>query len=212
MTDYFKQRQDLVFDLEQKGIHDKKILDAFLNVPREEFVPDEYRKDAYYDGPLPIGHDQTISQPYIVAIMTKMLGLKKSDVVLEVGAGSGYQSAILSRLVKKVVSVEIIPELAEFARNNLLRAGVKNVEVRCYDGTALFDEMFDKVIVTAASPGVVESWGDALKDNGILVVPEGDLYYQYLKKYRMISGKLALEDRSLSVRFVPLRGKHGYKY
>ena len=211
MVDYIKQRLALVLDLEQMGIDDKKILKAFRNVPREEFVLEEHKESAYYDGPLPIGHGQTISQPYIVALMTQMLSVKKSDVVLEVGTGSGYQAAVLSKLVKKVVSLEIVPELAEFAKRNLLKAGVKNVEVQNYDGTLLFDGKFDKIIVTAASPGVVENWTDELKCGGILVVPEGDLGYQYLKKYRKIDSKLVLEDMSDSVRFVPLLGKFGLK-
>ena len=208
MTDYLKHRLAMVFDLEQRGIKNKRILDAFLNIPREEFVPTEYKKNAYYDGPLPIGSNQTISQPYIVALMTQMLEVRKSDIVLEVGTGSGYQSAILSRLAKKVISVEIIPKLVDFAKDNHSRCNIKNTEIYFHDGTLSLNQKFDRIIITAASQRLVKSWVEELKDGGILIVPEGDPDYQYLKRYRKIKGKLILEDMSVPVRFVPLTGKN----
>jgi len=148
-----------------RGIKNKEVLDAFLKIPRHNFVPDELRKNAYDDSPLPIGFGQTISQPYMVAAMTELLDLNKDDVLLEIGTGSGYQAAIAAQLCKYVYTVERIPELAEFAKQNLEKTGIKNVEVIVGDGSKGYPEKapYDKILYTAAAPFVPEIIFNMLK-------------------------------------------------
>lgn len=198
--------------LKRRGIYDTRIINAFLEIPRENFIPEMERANAYEDGPVPIGHGQTISQPYIVALMTQLLDPKRTDQVLEIGAGSGYQSAILSRMVKNVTSVEIIASLAKSAQENLDNLGIINVKVIHDDGSALIfkNKKFDKIIVTAAAPEIPAIWIDLLKERGIIVIPEGNSFNQYLNTYQKINGNLKKVGQSVGVRFVLLRGKEGF--
>lgn len=169
-----------------------RVFSAMLKVPRQEFVPEEYKNSAYEDGPISIGWGQTISQPYTVAFMTNLLGLKGNEKVLEIGTGSGYQAAILSLLAKKVYTIEIIPELAARARETLERLGYKNIEVRQGSGEWGWVEeaSFDAIIITAGIEEVPQALLDQLKDGGILVAPVGvgpdKVMTKFLKnKYRI---------------------------
>ncbi|MCX7994908.1 MAG: protein-L-isoaspartate(D-aspartate) O-methyltransferase [candidate division WOR-3 bacterium] len=190
-----------------RGIKDSNVINAMLKVERHKFVPKEYEKYAYIDGPLPIGEGQTISQPYIVALMTEVLQLKKDDRVLEIGTGSGYQAAILSLIVKEVYTIEIIPSLANTARQRLESLGYKNVYVKCGDGFLGWPEKspFDGIIITCAAPRVPEPLIEQLAEGGRLVMPEGD-EWQVLVLYRKIKGKLEKKEL-IPVRFVPMKGK-----
>ena len=184
-----------------------RVMDAFERVPRHEFVPEDLQDRAYDDAPLPIGDGQTISQPYIVALMTDLLDTQPDDVILEVGTGSGYQAAILSGLVKQVYSVEVIEALAEAARARLRRLGYANVEVRAGDGYNGWAEHapFDGIIVTAAAPFVPDPLIEQLKPGGRLVIPVGVPYGQ--QELMLIEKTPEGETRSrriLAVAFVPL--------
>ena len=195
-------------------IKDKKVIDAFKKVPREYFIRDGYETEAYGDYPLPIGMGQTISQPTTVMIMTEALEVKKGQKILEVGAGSGYQAAILSKLVGKkgkIITTEFIPELAEFAAYNLKKAKIKNVEVIHYDGSQGYEkEMpYDRIIVTAACPGIPKPLIEQLKDQGIIIAPVGSFFGQDMVKGVKKKGKLETENLGSFV-FVPLKGKYGY--
>lgn len=190
----------------------KRVMEAFERVPRQEFVPEDLRGRAYDDAPLPIGGGQTISQPYIVALMTDLLETKPDDIVLEVGTGSGYQAAILSGLVKQVYSVEVVDALATEARARLRRLGYANVEVRSGDGYNGWAEHapFDGIIVTAAAPFIPEPLIEQLKPGGRLVIPVGIPYGQ--QELMLIEKTSAGETRSrriLAVAFVPLTRRQG---
>jgi len=152
---------------------DERVLKAMLEVDRKAFVPETYKAMAYDNGPLPIGYGQTISQPFIVALMTDLLDTTPETTVLEIGTGSGYQAAILSRLVKQVYTIEKIPELAELSRERFKKLGYQNIESRCYNGYYGWEEMapFDAIIVTAAAPHVPQSLIDQLKSGGRMVIP-----------------------------------------
>ena len=203
-------REAMVKDqIAARGIHDARVLQAMTDVPRHEFVPLAVRSLAYADGPLPIGQGQTISQPFIVAFMTEVLELKKDDTVLEVGTGSGYQAAILGKIVKEVYSIEIIPALAESARKLLERLRFENVHVRQGDGYLGWPENapFDAIIVTCAPDHVPEPLVDQLKEGGRLVIPIGEQGgIQQLVLLRKKDGKI-LQEKKLDVRFVPMTGK-----
>lgn len=194
------------FQLRARGIEDERILNAFEHIPRENFVL--YKKHAYDDSAQPIGYGQTISQPYVVALMTELLEPNKDDIVLEIGTGSGYQAAILSKLVNRVVSVEIVVELVDYAKKNLAQLGINNVEVKHSDAGLDLDEKFDKIIVTAATDKLI--WGELLKEGGILVLPKGEIYSQVLTKYKKINEVLVLVEKSIPVIFVPLTGKNSF--
>lgn len=184
------------------------VLKAMAEVPRHEFVPPAQRKYAYEDGPLPIGYDQTISQPYVVAFMTEKLDPKPTDRVLEIGTGSGYQAAVLSPLVAEVYSIEIVEPLGQRAQADLQRLGYGNVHVRIGDGYRGWPEAapFDAIIGTSAPEHVPPPLVDQLKDGGRLVIPLGPAYEQYLYVFKKQGGKL---DRQavLPVRFVPMTGE-----
>jgi len=157
---------------------DARVMAAMAAVPRHEFVPEEEQADAYRNGPLPIGHGQTISQPYIVALMTDLLAPAADQVVLEIGTGCGYQAAVLSRVVRQVYSVEVVPALAEAAAERLKALGYDNVRVRCGDGYQGWSEHapYDGIIVTAAAPAIPSSLVAQLKPSGRMVIPVGPPY------------------------------------
>ena len=196
--------------LEERGIRDPRVLASMRTVPRHELVPPDARRDAYDDTPLPIGHGQTISQPYIVAFMTEQLGPKPKDRILEIGTGSGYQAAVLSRLVADVYSIEIVEPLARRAAADLARLGCKNVHVRAGDGYRGWPEAapFDAIIVTCAPEKVPEPLVQQLKEGGRIIIPVGSLHAQSLYLLEKRGGKI--EQREvLSVRFVPMTGEAG---
>lgn len=196
-----------------KLVTDKKVLAAFEKIDREDFVLDEYKKQAYEDVPLPIKADQTISQPTTIMIMTQALELRKGDKVLEIGSGSGYQAALIAEIVKpaKVYTIEYLSEVALFARENLKKAGIKNVEVICGDGSKGYDKEkpYDKCIVTAAAPKVPKPLLEQLKKGGILVVPVGSLYGQRMLKLKK-NDEIKVEDLGEFI-FVKLKGEYGWK-
>lgn len=191
------------------GIKDPEVLEAMMEVPRHEFVPASLRPYAYADGPLPIGHGQTISQPFIVAYMTQALALTKQESVLEVGTGSGYQAAILGKLAKEVYSIEIVPPLAESAKGVLSKLGFENVHVRLGDGYLGWPEKapFDAIIVTCAPDHVPGPLIAQLKEGGRLVIPVGEAGgIQQLVLLRKRNGQIS-KERMLDVRFVPMTGE-----
>ncbi|MCM8596496.1 protein-L-isoaspartate(D-aspartate) O-methyltransferase [Accumulibacter sp.] len=190
-----------------RGISDPAVLRAMATVPRHEFVPRELRRYAYDDNPLPIGHGQTISQPYVVAFMTEKLEPRPGDRVLEIGTGSGYQAAILAGLVREVYSVEIVEALARRAESDLNRLGYRNVRVRHGDGYQGWPEAapFDAIIVTCAPDHVPQPLVDQLRDGGRMVIPVGGSGQQELFLLRKQAGKLRREA-VLPVRFVPMTG------
>src|SRR5947209_20478616 len=205
-SDFAAERQRMVQQqLEARGINDGRVLAAMAKVPREEFVPPESRAASYADGPLPIGHGQTISQPYIVAFMTEQLRLKPSDRVLEIGTGSGYQAAILAELVSEVYSIEIVEPLAKNAKATLQRLGYRNVHVKVGDGYKGWPEHapFDAIIVTCAPDNVPQLLTDQLKEGGRMVIPVGDRFSQELYLLEKKNGQLK-ESVTLPVRFVPM--------
>lgn len=193
--------------IEARGVHDPRVLRAMREVPRHELVPESIRHLAYADHPLPIGHGQTISQPFIVAYMTEALAPESGDTVLEIGTGSGYQAAVLSRLVERVFSIEIVDALARRAATDLERLGYDNVTVIAGDGYAgLPDEApFAGIIVTAAPPYVPQPLVEQLAVGGRMVIPVGESY-QELKLLEKTADDV-VESRLLPVRFVPMTGE-----
>ena len=184
-TDYDKEREHMVeSQLVRRGIKDRRVLDAMRQVPRHLFIPKDMRDLAYCDGPLPIGQGQTISQPYIVALMTELLELTGQEKVLELGTGSGYQAAILSRLVSQVYSVERHAALAEQAEKVFAQLGYDNIVIKVGDGTLGWPEHspYDAIIVTAAAPDIPQPLTDQLADGGRLVAPVGSRWSQVLAK------------------------------
>jgi len=205
--DFFHKRVSLVRYLVDQGIlKTSRIIEAFKTVPRELFVPEKYRKSAYSDEPLPIGFNQTISAPHMVAMMTELLEPKKTDKVLEVGAGSGYQAAVLSRLVRKVYTIELEPDLVKFASRNIRKAGIKNVRIMQGDGSKGYpkEAPYDKVIVTCACPEIPDALVEQLKEGGIILAPVGGGWSQELIKGVKRKGRLETKNCGGCV-FVPLR-------
>jgi len=198
--------------LRGRGITDERVLTAMLLVPRHEFVSAELRNQAYEDHPLAIGENQTISQPYMVAIMTQELMLKPSDVVLEVGSGSGYQAAVLSRLASKIYTIERHQRLACLAHATLEKVGYRNVTVICGDGSGGLVEKapFDAIIVTAGAPEIPGALLDQLADGGRLVVPVGQKMLQICKRVTRQASRFETHDVTSCV-FVPLIGKFGWE-
>lgn len=195
-----------------RGIHDPGVLAAMLEIPRHLFIPPPYDRAAYDDNPLPIGNGQTISQPYIVALMTELLHLKPTDNVLEIGAGSGYQAAIISRLVRKLTTIERIAAIAELARTNLKSLGIDNVVVFEGDGTTGYPKNapYKGIIITAATPTVPQPLIDQLADGGTLVAPVGGRDVQDLITIHK-QGRSIIQESHGGVRFVPLIGQHGWE-
>ncbi len=193
-------------------IKDKRVLKAMARIPRELFVLQDYYYAAYEDRPLPIGFGQTISQPFIVALMTEALELKADDKVLELGTGSGYQAAILAELVKRVITVERIPQLAESARKVLEKLGYSNVEVHIAGKTLgwVCEAPYDGIIVTAAAPCVPEALLEQLAIGGCLVIPVGSRWQQELLKVTRLKKKNRIENLG-GCRFVPLVGEGAWE-
>lgn len=206
MNQFAIQRQQMVkTQLKGRDITNERVLQAFRKVPREEFVEPKMREFAYDDNPLPIGYNQTISQPYIVAKMCQLLELKGSEKVLDVGTGSGFQAAILSLLCKKVIAVERIVPLAEQASERLQQLGFNNVKVIVGDGSrgVANEAPFDAIKCAAATTEVPLSWIEQLKDGGRIVLPLQKTWYQDLTRVTKVEGKLQ-EEPFGSVVFVPL--------
>ena len=191
--------------LRRRGIHDRRVLRAIERIPREQFVPDELAEEAYADRALPIGCGQTISQPYIVALMTEALSLEGGEKVLEVGTGSGYQTAILAELVDRVVTVERIAELSEQARRRLAALGYANVRFVQSDGAQGFAEEapYDRILVAAAAPACPPALFEQLADGGVLVIPVGLDDEQTLERWTKRGGQLGSQSLG-GCRFVPL--------
>ena len=206
-------KKDALIDywLKNKIITDQRLIKAFQEVKRENFITKEFINEAYGDYPLPIGHEQTISQPTTIMLMTEALELKSTDKVLEIGSGSGYQAVLISKLAKKVVSIEIIKDLVLFAKENIKNGNIKNVEIIHGDGSNGYEKSapYDKIIVTAACPKIPEALIEQLRDSGIIVAPVGPLYGQVMVKARKIKNQLITEKLG-DFMFVPLKGKYGY--
>ena len=206
VEDFSEQREVMVErQLRGRGIKDERLLSAMGMIPREEFVPERMWKQAYADGPLPIGNDQTISQPYVVAAMTEALGLNPGDRVLEIGTGSGYQTAVLVEYGFEVFTVERIPELFEMARSRFSKLGYESVSCRLGDGYEGWKEYapFDGIIVTAAAPEIPARLVQQLDLNGRIVIPVGTRSQELRIIQKTEDG--SLQERVLfPVRFVPL--------
>jgi protein-L-isoaspartate(D-aspartate) O-methyltransferase len=206
MTDPLAERQLMVqSQLRARGISDPRVLDAMLRVPREAFVPEPYRAEAYEDHPLPIGENQTISQPYVVAIMLESLQVTPTDIVLEVGTGSGYVTALLAELAAQVFSIERHSALAAKARATIAALGYDNVQMFTGDGTVGLPSYapFDAIIVSAAAFQVPPSLLSQLREGGRMILPVGYSDSQQLHFIRMVNGQPIISQRD-SVRFVPL--------
>jgi protein-L-isoaspartate(D-aspartate) O-methyltransferase len=202
------RRMMVTRDLRGRGIKDERVLAVMGEIPRHLFVPERQRPLAYADRPLPIGEGQTISQPYIVALMTELLELRPSERALEIGTGSGYQTAVLARLAAEVFSIEILPTLSERAKKTLGDLGYKNIRLKVGDGFYGWPELspFDAILVTAAAPKIPEALSSQLAEGGRLVMPLAEgRQNQKLIRARKSGGKLAIEDFS-AVLFVPLTG------
>jgi len=191
----------------------EKIISAFEKIKREDFVPDAYKDEAYEDSPLPVLAGQTISQPTTVMIMLQALELKEDDKVLEIGAGSGYNAALLGEICKKgkIVSIEFVAELADFAKKNIEKARLKNVEIMQGDGTKGYakEAPYTKIICTAAIPEIPEEWINQLEENGIIAAPVGPQHEQKMTKLKKLKKRNEITDLGDFI-FVPARGKHGY--
>ena len=214
IPDWAMERRKMVeAQLRRRGIHDERVLSAMREIPREEFVPIESRLVAYQDDPIHIGHGQTISQPYMTALMAEALELAGTETVLEVGGGCGYAAAVLGALAARVVTVEIIPALAQVARENLRRTGRDaNVTVECGDGSLGYPKAapFDAITVAAGAPEIPAALLEQLKDPGRLVIPVGDYGDQELRVVSKLRGRIDYRVAVLC-RFVPLRGGEGWE-
>jgi protein-L-isoaspartate(D-aspartate) O-methyltransferase len=211
--DYAFERKRMVAEqIAARGLRDPRLLAVMESVPRHCFLPPDELEWAYADGPLPIGHGQTISQPYIVALMTDLLNLTGTERVLEVGTGSGYQAAILGKMAAEVHTVEIIPELARGAQNVLIKQGFVNVQVHPGDGSLGWPEAapYAGILVAAAAPEVPPTLLDQLAEGGRMVLPVGGRGFQELQVWER-RGKKYKHERNIPVVFVPLHGKHGWK-
>lgn len=211
-ADYESRRDRMVKEqIRARGVKNKQVLAAMRSVPRHLFVSPGQRHGAYTDRPLPIGHGQTISQPYIVAYMTELLKLEKGDKVLEVGTGSGYQAAVLAEIVEDVYTIEIIPDLAENAARHLKRAGYDKVRTKTGDGYYGWTEPspFDAIVVTAAASHIPPPLVKQLKPGGRMVIPVGPVIrIQHLMLVIKKDDGEVVKHRKMPVRFVPLTGEH----
>lgn len=212
MDPYSLRREQMVqSQLSQRGIRDKRVLDAMARVPRHEFVAEPYRERAYDDSPLPIGQGQTISQPYIVALMLELLAPSAEQIILEIGTGSGYQTALIAELSRHVYSIERHPELASQADAVLHTLGYVNITLKVGDGTAglLEHAPFDGIVVSAAAPQFPSALFGQLREGGRLVVPIGPTEAQLLQLIAKEQGKPVVSQQ-VACRFVPLIGAEGY--
>jgi len=206
---YDRERKEMVeYQIRRRGVKDRKVLRAMLKVPRHLFVPEQMKELAYGDEPLPIGEGQTISQPYIVAYMTEALRLRGRERVLEIGTGSGYQTAILAEIVREVYTVELIPELSARARGVLDKLGYRNIQFRVGDGTLGWPEHapFDAILVSAAPASVPPALVEQLKPGGKMIIPVGTDFQELVLVTRKETGWD--EQRLIGVRFVPLITVH----
>ena len=207
-------RNDLIKMLmAEKLLRSRRVIKAFEDVPRENFLPDSLKGLAYSDTPLPIPGGQTISAPHMVAVMSEYLDVKANHKILEIGTGSGYQAAILSRMALrgKVYTLEVVLELTDFAKKNL--AGYKNVRVFSGDGSIGLPEyaLYDRIIATAGCPGIPRPWMDQLTEGGKIVAPVGGMHEQRLVLIEKKNGKILETDLNFPCVFVPLRGLYGWR-
>jgi len=212
--DFAELREEMVKEqIKRRGVRDQAVLDAMLKVERHKFVPETVQSRAYGDHPLPIGYNQTISQPYIVAYMTEVLDPKPEDKVLEIGTGSGYQAAILAEIVDEVYTIEIVEPLGKRSRELLKQLGYENVYVKIGDGYQGWEEHapYDAIIVTASPSHVPEPLKQQLAEGGRMIIPVGGAHTQELVLLTKKKGKLIERDQ-FPVRFVPFVGKDGQKY
>ena len=214
MDEFAALREQMVVNqIERRGVKDPRVLRAMREVPRHVFVPHELWEDAYADSPIRIGHEQTISQPYIVALMTELLRVRPGDKVLEVGTGSGYQAAVLGELAAEVHTIERFPELAHSAKTRLNDLGYTNVNVHTGDGTLGYPPAapYDRILVTAAAPAAPAALKDQLGEGGRLVIPVGSRHStQILEIYNRIGDEFS-KMKHISVVFVPLIGEDGWE-
>jgi protein-L-isoaspartate(D-aspartate) O-methyltransferase len=214
VPDFSEERRQMVErQLRRRGIRDQRVLDAMAQIPREEFVPPDSRLIAYFDEPIDLGFRQTISQPYMTALMAELLELNGSETILEVGTGSGYAAALLGALAQRVVTIELIPRLAAIARQNLTRTGRgANVLVVSGDGSMGYPPLapYDAISVAAGAPDVPHALLDQTKDPGRLVIPVGERSDQELRVIRKRDGQIETRVATLC-RFVPLRGGEGWR-
>jgi len=209
---YLLARQSMVeTQLRRRGVHDERVLDAMLRIPRHEFVSEQYREQAYEDHPIPLADGQTISQPLIVAVALQALNLQGTERVLEVGTGSGYQTALLAVLSRQVFSIERYASLAHSAGTILANLGLENVRVEVGDGSLGWREPapFDAMLVSAAAPSVPRSLLEQLSEPGRMVIPVGPAQAQELQLVRKFEGRISVEKVE-GCRFVPLIGVEGY--
>jgi protein-L-isoaspartate(D-aspartate) O-methyltransferase len=214
VNDYAIARRRMVEEqIIARGVTDTRVLDAMLRVSRHLFVPEALAPQAYSDFPLPIGERQTISQPYMVAVMSEALQLRGGEKVLEIGTGSGYQAAVLALLARQVFSLERISALARQARRTLDECGFARINVRVSDGTLGWEEEapFDGIVVTAGAPTIPKPCRDQLAIGGRLVIPVGDRLSQILVRLTRVSAQDYREERLFGCRFVPLVGDHGWR-
>jgi protein-L-isoaspartate(D-aspartate) O-methyltransferase len=207
-TEYAARRNRMVeTQLQRRGIKDERVLTAMRDAPRHLFVPEIFRRLAYDDSPVPIGYEQTISQPFIVAYMLQYLKLSGREKVLEIGAGSGYQTALLSHLCRKVYAIEIIQELAAHARKMLDALEIRNAKIRCTDGYLGWPEAapFDRIIVSAAPGHVPQNLLNQLRSGGRMILPLGDFDQRLLIAHKSKTGKV-YRRKLVPVKFVPMTG------
>jgi protein-L-isoaspartate(D-aspartate) O-methyltransferase len=212
-ADDLAKRQAMVANqIQRRGIHDKALLSALLEVPRHLFVPEALRKHAYEDTPLSIGYDQTISQPYIVALMIQAAQLSPESIALEIGTGSGYAASVLSHLVKEVYTIERLPALAAQAQTVIKQLHLENIHIKIGDGSLGWPEKgpFNAIIATAGSPVVPQSLLNQLVLGGTLIIPVGDAISQQLLRLRKTGSEQYSREIIEWVRFVPLLGKEGW--
>jgi len=214
IPDWASERADMVErQLRRRGIRDERVLRAMGTIPRQEFVPLEMRVASYKDEPVGIGHGQTISQPYMTALMAQELELSGDETVLEIGAGSGYAAAVLGELAKRVVAIELVPALAALAERNLHKIGLgRNVTILAGDGSQGYPELapYNGISVAAAAPDVPGRLLEQLADGGRLVIPVGDFQDQELRVI-IRKGSEFMTRVSTHCRFVPLRGHYGFR-
>ncbi|MCK4330511.1 protein-L-isoaspartate(D-aspartate) O-methyltransferase [candidate division WOR-3 bacterium] len=206
--DYALSRETMIQEqIIRRGITDELVIQAMRQVPREEFVPDKYKPYAYIDSPLPIEYDQTISQPFIVALMNYLIDVQEGERVLEIGTGSGYSAAVLSEMGADVYTIELLEPLATSAVERLKKLGYDNIKVKCGDGFFGWDEYapFDGIVVTCAPGYIPQPLVDQLDVGGRMVIPVGDLFQELILLTKTAEG--VIEDSILPVRFVPMKGE-----